>query len=111
MHRFISEEEKIRICSVLNVDKLSSESLLSLASNAEFPACVAATALQILASHKKNLGLIRLDSSLCADEDEEELEHLSGGKECRNVQKVYSDIAIINVTCPKSGKFLPMLCS
>ncbi|XP_057783638.1 BTB/POZ domain-containing protein At3g22104-like [Salvia miltiorrhiza] len=110
VHRFMSEEEKIRICSILNYGKLSSESLLYLAKNAEFPACVGAAALQILAKDDKSLEF-RLDYSLAADEDEHILVHLPEGIECRKMQNFSSDFAKINVRRPKSDKSLPMLCS
>lgn len=93
----------------MNYDKLSSESLLNLAKNAEFPDCVAAAALKILANDDKNHEF-RLDSSLYADEDEEIVVPLSDGKECRKVQKNSSDFAKVNATSLKSGKSLPMLC-
>ncbi|MCD9559933.1 hypothetical protein HAX54_018310 [Datura stramonium] len=39
----LSEEEKIKICSVLNYDKLSEETLKDLAQNESFPACALVT--------------------------------------------------------------------
>lgn len=114
----MSEEEKIRICSVLNCDKLSKESLVNLANNnGEFPACVAAAALEILHSKFKKMVNedenleFRLDSSLCADEDEEIVVNLSKGKECRKVQNFFLYVDKVDVTCAKSGKSLPRLCS
>ncbi|PIN17830.1 hypothetical protein CDL12_09502 [Handroanthus impetiginosus] len=55
VHKFISEEEKIKVCSVLKYDKLSRESLVNLSKNAEFPASAAYTAKVFLKSKPKIL--------------------------------------------------------
>ncbi|KAH6786773.1 hypothetical protein C2S52_006325 [Perilla frutescens var. hirtella] len=117
VHKLLSEEEKIRICSVLNADKLSSESLVNLANNVEFPACVAAAALVILQSNLKTLSKdeknveFKWSSSISADEGEQIVVHLSEGRECRKVLKVSSDTTKMIATCQKSAKSLPRLCS
>ncbi|KAI3459663.1 hypothetical protein Pfo_016326 [Paulownia fortunei] len=117
VHKFISEEEKIKICSALNYDKLSSESLVNLAKNAKFPACAAAAAQVFLQSKLKTLSKdvknleFRCNSSLSVNEDEQILVHFSKGKDSRKMQKNSANVARTNVTCPTNGKSLPRLCS
>ncbi|KAL8486854.1 hypothetical protein ACS0TY_023520 [Phlomoides rotata] len=95
VHGFVCEEEKMRICSVLNYEKLSSELLVKLAENIDFPDCVAADALVINLQSK-------LKSSLSANEDEEISVKL---------KKNPANVVRIDVLCPRSGKSLPILCS
>ncbi|KAL8491269.1 hypothetical protein ACS0TY_023055 [Phlomoides rotata] len=95
VHGFVCEEEKMRICSVLNYEKLSSELLVKLAENIDFPDCVAADALVINLQSK-------LKSSLSANDDEEISVKL---------KKNPANVVRIDVLCPRSGKSLPILCS
>ncbi|CAA0818655.1 BTB/POZ domain-containing protein [Striga hermonthica] len=91
VHEFISEEEKMKMCSVLNYEKLSSKSLMQISLNAAFPASAIAAAVCQLKANKlenksnydlKNLELIRSHSSSSFD--------LWTRKECKKSQKKLS---------------------
>lgn len=108
VHKFLSEEEKIRMCSVLDYEKLSSESLVKLA---EFPGAALVflppKKLENVSKYDKDLELRRNVSS-SADE-EVLLVQLVKGKRCRKMVKISGDRS--NVTCLANGKSLPSLCS
>lgn len=55
MHAGLSEEERLKICCVINYEKLSSEACLHLSQNAKFPSRSAVQALMIQQSKLRNL--------------------------------------------------------
>ncbi|XP_027108730.1 BTB/POZ domain-containing protein At3g22104-like [Coffea arabica] len=67
VHKKLSEEEKIKICCVLNFDKLSARSLIHLVHNMEFPACAAVTAS--VSQHSKLREIPRKTGHLEVHED------------------------------------------
>ncbi|KAL3642089.1 hypothetical protein CASFOL_012904 [Castilleja foliolosa] len=96
VHKCISKEEKVKICSVLRFDKMSSESLVNIAKNAVFPASAAAAALFFLQSESENrfndvenMELRRNSSFFTSDDDEQILAQLRKGKEYRKLQKKF----------------------
>ncbi|GFP80671.1 BTB/POZ domain-containing protein at3g22104, partial [Phtheirospermum japonicum] len=96
VHKSISKEEKMKICSALNYDKMSSESLVNIAKNAVFPTSAAAAALFFLQSESENRSNyvanleLRSNSSFFANEDEQILAQLRKGKEYKKLQKKFS---------------------
>ncbi|KAK4387991.1 BTB/POZ domain-containing protein [Sesamum angolense] len=115
-HNNVSEEERIRVCSALDYEKLSSESLANSAKNARFPACASCAALLFLQvklktrSKDDNGPEFTCNSSLSSNVDDEQLlVHFSKGK----VQKRSANVGrrSDHVTCPTNCKPLPRLCS
>lgn len=108
VHKFLSEEEKMRMCSVLDYEKLSSESLVKLA---EFPGAALVflppKKLENVSKYDENLELRRNVSS-SADE-KVLLVQLVKGKKFRKMVRNSGDRN--NVTCLAHGKSLPSLCS
>ncbi|GER41666.1 phototropic-responsive NPH3 family protein [Striga asiatica] len=98
VHEFVSEEEKMRMCSVLNYEKLSSKSLVQISQNAAFPASAIAAAvcqlkskLENQSNDLKNLELRSHSSSSFSIDVQEIAPHgLWTRKECKKSQKKLS---------------------
>ncbi|KAL2506447.1 BTB/POZ domain-containing protein [Abeliophyllum distichum] len=83
VHNYLYEEEKMKICRVLNYDKLSSDSLIHLSQNATFPA-----------KDKGQFGM-----------------NMQKVKKCRKRQIKAASAKKFDVNGSNSGRSLPRLCS
>ncbi|GAV88422.1 BTB domain-containing protein/NPH3 domain-containing protein, partial [Cephalotus follicularis] len=99
VHAGLSEEEKMKICSALNYEKLSAEACIHLSQNAKFPSKIASQALASRKNKLKSLLQGTSNSKLHPDSSCSVLESKSKGKKELSSEQIVLYAGKLNLSC------------